>query len=265
MKRIALTSLIVLSALGLAACDRHPSTLLASALEQVSWVYRAVTAIAEHVANIPFLFSSGERSRENLISSGPLIDFYDQPHRHINRFQYWELRVLWLMLRGECFRIPIYDESFSASSSSSHSAFRAPNSALKGVLILNPDHFHEIIQNHELVGWRYTGGSIKSPLESQVFLPEEVWFDKLPNPFNFWRGLSPLSASNLAASTITPPPTSCAGSSITTRTPVSSSAPPTTSTTLSALFIFLSSFSCLLPPHRQKKVRKIPKQLLHPW
>jgi HK97 family phage portal protein len=30
-------------------------------------------------------------------------------------------------------------------------------------------------------------------------LPEEVWFEKLPNPFNFWRGLSPLSVAAIPA------------------------------------------------------------------
>src|SRR5436190_20019401 len=121
------------------AASEHPYCALSSPFEQVSWVYRAITAVAEHVANIPFLFSRGERGRETLITSGPLLDFYDQPHPHINRFQYWELRVLWLMLRGECFRIPIYDDQVgtlsTASPSSSHSAFRTPHSALKTVLI----------------------------------------------------------------------------------------------------------------------------------
>src|SRR5258705_3859186 len=81
-------------------------TVLTNAYEQVVWVYRAINVLAEQVANIPFLFSSGDRGRENLITSGPLLDFYSQPHPHINRFQYWELRLIWLMLRGECFRIP---------------------------------------------------------------------------------------------------------------------------------------------------------------
>ena len=76
--------------------------LLSNAYEQVVWVYRAINALAEQVANIPFVFSAGERGRENLITSGPLLDFYNHPHPHINRFQYWELRVIWLMLRGEC-------------------------------------------------------------------------------------------------------------------------------------------------------------------
>src|SRR3954468_5940738 len=53
-----------------------PGPLLRNAYEQVVWVYRAINILAEQVANIPFLFSRGERGRENLITSGPLCDFY---------------------------------------------------------------------------------------------------------------------------------------------------------------------------------------------
>src|SRR5438874_8772015 len=83
---------------------------LTNAYQQVVWVYRAINALAEQVANVPFVFSRGERGRENLITRGPLLDFYARPHPQINRFQYWELRVIWLMLRGESFRIPIYQD-----------------------------------------------------------------------------------------------------------------------------------------------------------
>src|SRR2546426_2489241 len=85
-------------------------SVLSSAYEQVVWFYRAINALAEQVANIPFLFSAGERGRETLTTSGPLIDFYNHPHPSMNRFQYWELRIIWLMLRGECFRIPIFSD-----------------------------------------------------------------------------------------------------------------------------------------------------------
>src|SRR5215467_4056823 len=88
-----------------------PGSVLSNAYQQVVWVYRAINALAEAVANTPFLFSMGQRGRENLIPSGPLHDFHNRPHPQINRFQYWELRVIWLMLRGESFRIPIYEES----------------------------------------------------------------------------------------------------------------------------------------------------------
>src|ERR1051325_2632834 len=66
------------------------TTLLSNAYQQVVWVYRCINVLAESVANIPFLFSAGERGRESLITSGPLLDFYDHPSPHVNRFQYWE-------------------------------------------------------------------------------------------------------------------------------------------------------------------------------
>ena len=184
--------------------------VLSNAYQQVVWVYRAINVLAEQIANIPFLFSRGARGRENLITSGPLLNFYARPHPQINRFQYWELRIIWLMLRGECFRIPIYEDPGSplpsiapseGGSIRSHSALRTPHSALKQVLILDPSHFQHIVDNHELLGWRYTGFGRETPLESQVFLPEEVWFEKLPNPFDFWRGMSPLYVAETSAKT----------------------------------------------------------------
>ena len=193
---------------------------LSNAYQQVVWVYRAVNALAEQVANIPFLFSAGERGRENLLTSGPLLDFYARPHPQLNRFQYWELRVIWLMLRGECMRVPMYESSSSSfsssfSSSSSSSASSSPSSSskqsrvtrhasprrLRSVLLLDPARFQHIVEDHQLIGWRYTGLGPQTPLASQVFLPEEVWFEKLPNPFDFWRGFSPLYAAGMAAQT----------------------------------------------------------------
>lgn len=218
-------SLSSLSAAWLRGDDADQTgTVLVNAYEQVVWVYRAINVLAEQVANIPFLFSSGERGRENLITSGPLLDFYSHPHPQINQFQYWELRIIWLMLRGECFRIPIWDDSPSSSSSFTDTPLhRHPDSLspsrlsdtlqrsdaptyssgrrLKSVLMLDPAHFQHIIKDHELVGWRYSGPGPTSPISSQVFLPEEVWFEKLPNPFNFWRGMAPLHAAALAAKT----------------------------------------------------------------
>src|SRR6266436_6033544 len=175
--------------------NENHGPVLSSAYEQVVWVYRAVNALAEQVANIPFLFSAGERGRETLISSGPLIQFYDRPHPHLNRFQYWELRVIWLMLRGECFRIPIYSDDPNLNhnldlnrpvSSSRNTEHGARSRKLRRVLMLDPSHMHHVVENHELIGWRYIGIGQQAPLESQVFLPEEVWFEKLTNPFNFW-------------------------------------------------------------------------------
>lgn len=70
---------------------------------------------------------------------------------------------------------------------------------LRRIIIADPAHFQHVVQDHELVGWRYTGFGRNAPLSAQVLLPEEVWFEKLPNPFNFWRGLSPLSVAAVPA------------------------------------------------------------------
>src|SRR5438093_10065978 len=167
--------------------------VLSNAYQQVVWVYRAINVLAEQIGNIPFLFSRGERGRENLITDGPLVDFYEHPHPQIDRFQYWELRIIWLMLRGESFRVPIYHEGGALGKRS------LPR--LRSVLILDPACFQHIVEDHQLIGWRYTGFGGQTPLSSQVLLPEEVWHEKLPNPFNFWRGLAPLQVAGLAAAT----------------------------------------------------------------
>ena len=58
----------------LAGSDPGPaSPLLSDPFSQVTWVYRAASVLAEQIANIPFLFSRGERGRENLITSGPSL------------------------------------------------------------------------------------------------------------------------------------------------------------------------------------------------
>lgn len=165
--------------------------VLSNAYQQVVWVYRAINVLAEQVANIPFRFSYDQAGADHLITSGPLCDFYARPHPQINRFQYWELRLIWLMLRGECFRVPLYENTPAPHASRS----------LRAVLILDPARFQHIVENHQLVGWRYAGFGRETPLASQVFLPEEVWFEKLPNPFDFWRGLPPLALAGTAART----------------------------------------------------------------
>jgi HK97 family phage portal protein len=162
---------------------------LSNSYEQVVWVYRAINALAEQVANVPFVFSRGERGREALINSGPLLDFYRRPNPQVNRFQYWELRVMWLMLRGECVRVPIFDVAANGSG----------RRRLRRVLLADPARFQHVVVDHQLAGWRYLGADSRSPLAAQVFLPEEIWFERLPNPFDPWRGLAPLRVAAMAA------------------------------------------------------------------
>ncbi len=153
-----------------------------NAYEQVVWVYRAVNALAEQVANVPFVFTRGGRRAESLVTGGPLHEFYRRPHPGVNRFQYWELRVMWLLLRGECVRVPVFE-----------------GRRLRRVVMVDPALFQHVVEDHQLAGWRYCGGDPRSPLADQVFLPEEVWFERLPNPFDPWRGMAPLRVAAVAA------------------------------------------------------------------
>src|SRR3974377_1455067 len=126
-------------AAGLWREEARTGRVLSNAYQQVVWVYRAINALAEQVSNIPFRFSTTTSEGENLITTGPLVDFYNRPHPQINRFQYWELRVIWLMLRGECFRIPIFDSSLGGG-----------RQALRFFRFLTPARFQHIVQDNQL-------------------------------------------------------------------------------------------------------------------
>ena len=164
--------------------DLRGGATLTSAYQQSVWVYSCIHTLAANVAQIPFRFSRGQRKGEDLISTGPLVDLFNRPHPQLTRFGFWELYISWLCLRGEVFVVPV---QVSRSE--------------RRLLVLSPDHFQHVVQDHELVGWRYSGFGSQAPLESQVFLPDEILHDKIPNPFNPWRGMSPLTVAMLAAET----------------------------------------------------------------
>ena len=104
-------------------------------------------------------FRSGSRrstgAGEQLITNGPLVDFYGRPHPQINRFQYWELRVIWLMLRGECFRVPIFEDGALGE--------RALPGRLKSVLILDPARFQHIVEDNRADGLALHGLQPQQP------------------------------------------------------------------------------------------------------
>src|SRR5436190_13163272 len=137
--------------------DLRGGAALTSAYQQSVWVYSCIHTLGSNVAQIPFRFSRGTRRGEDLITSGPLVALFDRPHPQLNRFAFWELYVSWLCLRGEVFVVPVQ--------ASRHE---------RRLLVLSPDHFQQVIEDHELVGWRYTAFGPHAPLESQVFLPDEV-------------------------------------------------------------------------------------------
>ena len=171
--------------------------MLISPFQQSSWVYSAITALATNVSQIPFHVCRGGRRDGEHVISGPAADLFKRPHEQLDRFQFWELLVSWLHLRGEAFVVALN----SAGRVIPVGEARGRN-AIAQLLILSPLRFWHIIEGGELVGWRYTGFTyVDPPMESQVFLPEELMQLRLPNPYDFWRGFSPLAVAMLAAQT----------------------------------------------------------------
>jgi HK97 family phage portal protein len=176
---------------------------LSSAYQQSSWVYSCVSAIAEQVAQIPFRFSRAERvpakerhgrwrrkaTGEHIVETGEIVALFNQPHPFLNRFQFWELLVSWLQLRGEFFTVPT-DRNLSPGIK------RA-----RQMCVLSPDDFREVVRSNALFGWQYTGSGQQSPLPTLALIPEDVITDRLANPYDFWRGMSPLTVARLAAQT----------------------------------------------------------------
>src|SRR5215470_8361454 len=112
--------------------DRSDGAILHSAYSQSSWVYIAISVIAETIAQIPFRiarvgksssssFSSSSsvssplspfppvRSAlgEHVVDQGPIIDLFIHPHPTMDRSLFWELLTTWRCLRGEFFILPL--------------------------------------------------------------------------------------------------------------------------------------------------------------
>jgi HK97 family phage portal protein len=170
-------------------------SLLASAYEQSTWIYACISTLAETVSGIPFRIVDATSSEPIQNPKSEIVNLFDRPHPQLDRFQFWELIVIWLCLRGEAFVYPVSD--------SSASSIQNLKSKIQNLLVLCPDHLHEIIRSGELAGWRYSAASInyQPSTINPVLLPEELIHIRLPNPFNFWRGMSPLTVAWLAAQT----------------------------------------------------------------
>ncbi len=156
--------------------------VMTNAYTQSTWVYSCVSLIASKVAQTPFCLVKGNSKTESEVTSGPVYDAFHRPHPLMSRFEFWETYVTWLLIRGEVFVVPVSD------------------GRMIRLVPLNPERMWPVLQNNQLMGWRYSAGPYSGPVESQVFLPEEVIHDALVNPWNFYRGLSPLELAQLPAS-----------------------------------------------------------------
>ncbi len=198
--------------------DAGRGALMYTPYAQSAWVYCAVSILAQAVAQIPFRISrvGGGKAKkvralrasatpehrllcrralgEDILASGDVVDLFKKPHPSMDSTMFFEMLVTWLSLRGEFFVLPL-----DAADQPVDMSERSPR--IKRLLTLEPAMFWHVVQGFDLVAWRYTGSPLMSPLSSQYLHPSEVIQSKLPNPYLYWRGLSPLTVAMAPAQT----------------------------------------------------------------
>ncbi len=184
---------------------------------QSAWVYIAVSVLAESLAQIPFRISrvgadKEKRVRalrtstdpnhrafcnralgENILDSGDVIDLFERPHPTMGKTLFWEMVTTWDALRGEFFILPLDDADGVVDM-----AERRP--VVSRMITLPTELFWHMVVGYELQAWRYTGSPLLTPIPSEVLLPSEVLHSRSPNPYLYWRGMSPLGVAMLPAS-----------------------------------------------------------------
>jgi len=171
---------------------------LSNAYQQSVWVYACIQRLGEQLAGVPFTFSRTAGTGEQLIEAGPLVELFKRPHPLQDRFAFWELTAAWLGLRGEVFIVALGSAGEVVPISGMVNG--RGSRRIKSLLILSADRMREIVTQSRIDGWHYSGSS-QDVMAGMNLLPEEVLHIKRPNPFNPWRGMSPLSVAMLAAQT----------------------------------------------------------------
>lgn len=151
---------------------------------QSAWIQAAINFKTSEIAATELKFYAGENEYQDKTFTAWWAKPFAAPGRE-RRLSISEGRAqlaAWRSIAGESF-IVLNDDWLDITASRRGLTLSAP-------IIARPDRMRHIVQNGELVGWMLTDGAGRQiPL-----LPEQVIHEKRFNPYNDWRGLSPLVA-----------------------------------------------------------------------
>jgi len=144
-----------------------------------SWVYSATRVMAENLAQVPFLLKLGDDEiKDTSIKYGWIRRLFDYVSPYMNKYSLLESIPTWLTLRGECFWKLVRSNI---------------NRQIAKIRVLIPDNLEAIVANGDIIGWdEWTEKGQKihhDPLDIIQF--------KYYNPYDRFRGLSPLTAASL--------------------------------------------------------------------
>jgi HK97 family phage portal protein len=147
--------------------------------KQHVWVYACVNAIAQNIAGVPLSFYTGTKKDKRLVESGPLVKLFETPNPMMSGYQLIEATLIFLGITGES--LYILDRE---------NVTQVP----KEIWTFHPSRFQHVPGENGLIrGWIYTNGSKRVPL-----LPHEVVHARYFNPYDDYRGLSPIEVAKLS-------------------------------------------------------------------
>jgi len=167
-----------------------------TAMIHLALIQQAIGAALSQMAGIPLKVVQGQGKGEKTLDSGELVELLANPSTTIDPFAFWELQETLFQLRGEVFFIGL--DKAGGIIDWSRAGGRGPKPV--ELVILHPDQMRDIVLGNKVEGWHFTGSSQDS-FPSFNFLPNEVIHRRKANPFNFFRGFSPLTVARLAAAT----------------------------------------------------------------
>lgn len=137
---------------------------------QHAWVSVCIDILTRNVARAEYeVRKNGTVERET-----PLANLFRFPNKNLSRFDLWKQTCAWWSLDGEAFWW--FGENYVCG---------IPTE----IYILNPRYMQHVVDGGKITKWVYTEEGSGRPL---MILPDEVIHFKDWNPWNVYRGVSPL-------------------------------------------------------------------------
>ncbi len=132
------------------------------------WVANCVDIISRNVGRADFEIKvNGVKT-----SDGFAARLFDEPNPYMSRFELWQRTAAWWSLEGEAFWY--FGNDYASG-------------VPKELHVLNPRKIQAVMNSGEITKWVYEGNR-----EKFIILPSEIIHFKNWNPYNHYRGLSPL-------------------------------------------------------------------------
>ena len=137
---------------------------------QHAWVSVCIDILTRNVARAEYEVSKNGK----VLNDHPVSKLFRYPNSQLSRFDLWKQTCAWWSLDGEAFWW--FGDDYSCG-------------VPKELFILNPRRMQHVVENGKVIKWVYTDEHSGRPT---IILPDEIIHFKDWNPWNEYRGVSPL-------------------------------------------------------------------------